>query len=671
MNPNTNPTHRDYIDRMWDDRGFGVNREADILTAHGMVQSFVNAFARDGVYKVHFDPNVQTAGTEYKTRRVVITPAPILDTDLTPVEAGRVLTGLAVHEISHPRFGKHTHNASRKVWPNSPTAHKLQNLLDDVRIERRFTDQYPGYAGVFRPTLDYVGRGTVARNGGRKITARLDDPLNLAVMAVRYPEFADFTGVEHELDWWTRWAARYTANDTAKLFVAGIRAALKHIAEMKDAAKQQPAKDTGGSQPKQPDAPQEQQPEESSQTGADEDQKEASSSDEDDTSTDQDASSDGQQDEDGSIDAEGADTSPDASQEADTEDGEEGADGRSDDDIARDADEAADPLNVNPKEQMPACAGKQAVEQAARNNGVTRDEIQDAKAEAEEIIEAAEYYEDDGLGGRIDVARSMRGLQRSSYGASRSDFRRSDAAARAIREAIARSRTGHTDVATYQKRGRIDNRGLHRIAQQDARIFERKSAASPGKFLIWMMLDRSSSMDGVESVQSAQVATAIADATRHLPTVRAAVWAWSNSFRGSYGYGGSAGVALAWKTGQDTSEIAKTVDLRSGGTPDAEVLSWAWRAIRKEAKSGEQPVILMCSDGFGSNGMDQIVADARAHGVIVKSVAIGQIRAEDQERRYGPDGYIPWMGSILATAKPLARMIAKMVGRDARQRGAR
>ena len=648
----------DYLDSMWGKwsfRGRSYATDDDILVAHGMVQSFINAFARDGVYEVVFSKDITTAGTDMKAQRVVITTAPIVDQTITAVEAGRILTGLATHEISHPRFGKATHWAIRAAFKGSRAANHLGNLLDDVRIERRFIEQYPGYADVFEPTLEYVGRGSVARNGGQLLRPLRRQQLNLSVLAVRYPNAADWTGIEDERDWWQDWARRWGKEDAPKRVVEAVREALRHIAAVKLAdklARQAESKGDGqqGGDAGRGDG------DEARDTGRQDDDSDGS---------------DGDSGGDEKIDAESAGESGGASQEtgvADDEDVLEQASravaGLGDEELGEAADED-EPLSS----AAPTCAGGGAVQRAAIQNGADQLEIQQTNDRADEAVEEAKLYEDDGMGGKVDVARSMKKLINSRMHNRHSMFfAKSDVAARYIRDAIMRSRTGHTNVSHYQKRGRLDQHAIHRVARGDYRLFDRKHAPSPDRFLIWMLLDRSGSMDGRESVQQAQVATAIADALKHVPTVRAAVWAWSNSFRNRGDiWSRPPGAALAWQTGQPTTEIARTIDLPSGGTPDAEIMSWAYRAIKRELRHGERPVIILCSDGWGSSSMTRVVKEARDSGVEVVSVAFGNLDEDSQLERFGRNGYVTWQGSIIATSRPLARMIAKLVGRDRRR----
>lgn len=636
------PTRRvsdSYLDGMWGGWGGGWDRVAtkrektdrDAVTAHKMVQSFLNSFARDGRYVVSFDPKMSTAGTDMEAKRVVMTPAPILDETIDAREAGRILTGLVIHEICHPRYGRKTYEAVNRAFPHSYVADQVSNMLDDIRIERRFVDDYPGYAGIFDPTLEYVTKNLVAKSGGY----RPEDPLNTMRAAVRYPTAADWTGLEDERDWWQDWASRWSKEDSPRRHVQAVREALIHMAQ--------------SAPPKPQPGP--------SQTQGDED---GAKRDEEADDNGLDAGKSDSEDGDEKIDAEGiggAGGAPDVGDMSDDEIGEAA-------DAAETAARAAK-VGALPVQELPDCVGSTAVERAAKANGVDDYAIRNERADAQKAVDEQEWYEWTDDGRKVQVLRSTKGLihGRLAYRASRL-FRSSDLAARYIRDALMRSRTGHTDVAHYKKRGRLDQRGLHRIASGDFRLFDRKTAQSPGKYRVWIMLDRSGSMDGEPSRAAAQVATAIADASRYVDSLHLEVWAWSDAFREDGGvYGVGAGVVRVWQTGQPTSEIMKSIDLQSGGTPDTTVMMWARNAIKREVRVGETPVILFCSDGWGASNLGDVVAAARRDGIVVASVAFGDLNEASQKQRFGEDGYVAWQGSIIQTARPLSRLIARLVSK--------
>lgn len=603
----------DYLAGMWKGyRAWDVRDDAQLaaatVVAHGMVQSFINAFARDGQYVVRFDANTETAGTDMRNRNVVITPAPIADRNLTPEQAGEILTGLAVHEISHPRYGRGTWEAVQARFPGSALAFRISNLLDDIRIERRFVADYPGYAGIFKPVLDYVGKGQ------GQVTPRMSNLANLAVMATRYPAFADWTdATEAERTWWVEWADRWSREDAPRRHVAGVREALVHIASTQ--VKQAPVPTT----PKPGSSP--------SQGGSETTQSDATDAGDETVDTDE---------------TQVSQAPKPASPDDESQDREIRA--AADEIEAANADES----------DLPTCSGSKSVDASAAAQGTDRDDIAELKEHADQIIEAARNLQDDGHGHKVDVAQSTKGLV--SGGTKRP--LPSDRAARYIRNAILRSRTGNTDTTRHQQRGRLDQHGLGRIALGDTKLFERRKSPSPGKYLVWIMVDASGSMDGHPLASASQVAHAIAAASNGTPTVRMSVWAWSDPFRHSPA---GAGVARCWSTGEDVNQIFRMNGLQTGGTPDATILGWAARAIKKAARPDETPVIIVASDGTGEMAMNDRVAEARRMGVKVYSVSLGWgMQEQAQIDRYGRGNYVAWAGSIINTAKPLADMFARI-----------
>jgi hypothetical protein len=227
-----------YIGGLWSRYGYGssaMDQRMAVVTAHEMVQTFIDTFrTTERDYRVTFDPRVGTAGTDLNGFRVVVTPAPVYDKSITPEEAGIILTGMAVHEVSHVRYGRSTAAAVTRTFGKKPLAQVISNLLDDVRIERRFADEYPGYRDVFLPMLDYVAQAAIKVNGPP--VPRTDDPVNLAISAVRYARWAVWTPeASVERDWWQAWADRWSREDAPRRHVAGVREALRHIAAQRKA----------------------------------------------------------------------------------------------------------------------------------------------------------------------------------------------------------------------------------------------------------------------------------------------------------------------------------------------------------------------------------------------------------------------------------------------------
>lgn len=515
------------------------------IAAHRVVQGFVDTFATDGTYKVHFDGTTWTAGSSLDGR-IVITTAPLEDKTLTDAEVHAILTALAVHEAAHLRYSK---DLMRKAAKHpDPRAPRVANLLCDVHDERAFATEYPGFGDdIFAPAMAYIAR--TLWPSIPTPSSEMDSVFSMGIAAVRYDEYTAWAP-EHEAErqWWRSWSDRHGAYTTTRQAMAGVEEALAHLGDATD--------EDADDQPGQPTA------------------------------------------------------------------GEPGGTGMGDGETT-----------------FPVCWAD-----ALQEMGDV-----DAAHRAEAIAAMGEHLTDDGNGeiwwGPKGVARSRRTVVPSP------------AAGAAIRAAFARSRTGTYAVEHGLRRGRLTNHGLHRLADNDGRIFARRQAQSEGRYRIWLMVDCSVSMSVRPLENAMEVSAALAAAVRMLPNVSLDVWGWTSGQK--VGAGWSA--VRVYGDGSSVADIGYLGGLTMGGTPDADVLRWADGAIRKHARPGETPIVIMASDGQGRLSYEpSIVTDARKHGVAVLSVAIGSIREADQQRIYGSHGYVPWRGSIAALAGPLGRIIGRI-----------
>lgn len=236
----------DYVGGLWNRYGShaSLDKTERVVTAQKLVQGFVDTFATgDRPYRVVFDESVKTAGTDFNARVVVVSHAPLFDPTITQPQAHTVLTAMAAHEASHVRYGRRTAAAVEKEYPTNALAKRVGNVLDDVRIERRFVADYPGYRDVFAPAIDYVAKGQL---GDNLLDPGAVDATNLMVAAVRYTHHVAWTPETiGERDYWTDWAARYTATDRATDHVAGVAEALVHLANAPQPQKPDPKPQDG------------------------------------------------------------------------------------------------------------------------------------------------------------------------------------------------------------------------------------------------------------------------------------------------------------------------------------------------------------------------------------------------------------------------------------------
>lgn len=683
---------RDYIDDLWGDYGFkyskgtrGVSlheRAAHLVTAHQMVKGFVDTFATgDLSYDVSFDPRVPTAGTDIDARRVVISPAPVLDPTLDAQEAGLVLTGMAVHEASHVRYGRGTANAVRAKYRGTPQdmiAHRLSNILDDVRIEQEFIRDYPGYDHVFKPTIDYVAKGAIAKSKtwiddygnttpGEYVDGDLykvdpTKPVEMAGAAIRYQDYADWTGQEEHRDWWQAWAARWVGESAPAKHVQGVDEGVAYIMARKQEQPPEPQDGEGqGSDAQKGDG--QAQGGSSGQKGEPGGQGEpglskpggGGSAGKDKPKDAQDAPQDtqgGGGEKDGDQDAEKPDAGQGASEDGPDEEAEQADPNVGDPNDPAEAEPETPPSADSPFKD---CLIEGAYE-AATSNGVDPSLINGD--EAQKIVNAAKTLVETPSGHKGDVNRASSLRKRAV-----TEVPVSDAAASAIRNAFIRSRSGHTGIDRGMPRGRVDNKSLHKIAFNDPRLFHRRTAPDPGRFLVWLLIDRSGSMNGTPTQQTIAMTKAFVLASRSVPTMRVAVWGWTTS-NNSAGVATNAnfGVYQAWQTGDDVNKVDDLQRIEGGGTPDYPVLEWASEAIQKAAQTGERPVIVMMSDGMGMGRVEEVVNKARKRGTEVISVAIGEDVSEAvQRKRYGDKKYVKWAGDVIATARPLANLIGRIV----------
>jgi hypothetical protein len=691
----------DYLDDLWSRRGFNfkpttfyndsidsaIEKRAEaIVTAHGMVRSFVRTFASaDEPYEVVFDTAVAVAATSYNRKMVKISPAPCLDPKIDSTTAGRVLTAIAVHEASHVRYDKGHDHAVKAAFGENPLAFALSNLVEDPTIERLFVEEYPGYRGIFEPAIKYVADALL------KPVKADANPVDIAIAASRYDAFVQWPkdgSLNGERKWWGDWIARSIVDPSTEAHVQAVKEGLEHIGEQqaeREKAKQEAQSGQGQGQGEQGeqgegDGQGEGQGSGSGQPSGSSGQGKPS---EDQKGTEGDSDGDAEGDE-GSAGKAGSGFSASGSGTGSGSQGYEDAvptemtdqsiTGNRQPQTSQDA-QPRTGLEGSKLADAGACLDA-AVVKAAVRNGVKEKEIDGARAE--QIVREAEHVQTMPSGMRVEHRPVRTIVPNRKYGPKPSAPRSGSAAAR-IRAALLASRSGSTGIEDRQARGRVDNGSVWRVAQNDNRIFARRIAADPGRYLVWLLVDRSGSMQDAPTHQCISTAKAMAEAFRYVDSMRFEIFGWTNAqqkrhaeaevrsksqanYNATVLRGIHAGAYRAWGTGEPITAIDDLYLIVEGGTPDSPIMEWAGQAIQKAAKPGEQPVIVVMSDGNGyGNLMRDEVAKARKAGVRVISVAIGEdLSRYDQKETYGRD-YITWQGSIEKTAAPLARLLGRMV----------
>lgn len=646
----------DYLGNMWGRSGFSfgrgkslVGRSKGLIAAHAMVKSFVDTFAtNEHRFQVTFDPSISTAGTDFSGKKIVITPAPVLDETLDSEAAGKILTGMAVHEASHVRYGAKIVTANHRAFKGAAIPTALGNILEDARIERHFARDFPGYANVFEPTMKYIAEAGLKRAGKVAVIPSLDRPVELAGCALRYDAWTDWSdpACAREREWWLDWANRHATLTTGREHVAAIREALDHINALEDEATEAAAKGaTAGSADQS-----------AGQAGDGEDPAEATA--------------------DGGYGQPDADAKPQPKMTADEVPGDQA--GEDPDEwagaapenrphgIGEDGKRVVKAVFTADSELSLDCPNEAALG-ASLDNGVDANKVNGTEAMA--IINDAMTMEDvevEGWTGQLETVKvDFRPAKSLGARGGYAEVAASPVASAAVRNALMRSRTGTTGIDRGQNRGRCDSKSLSRIAMNDYRLFHRRHAPDPGKYLISMAIDWSGSMGGHPAAATIALAKSIADATRHAPSLRVKISGWtSKNHTAASRVPAAAGVYEAWRTGQPISDINDLGRIAMGGTPDAISLQAEINRVLREANRDEQPIVIMMSDGAGMGipHMRRVVEEAAKRGVRVVSVSLGHQVSEDYQKAvYGEGNYIAWQGDITKTAYPLGRLFESLV----------
>lgn len=186
--------------------------------------------------------------TDLRGGSIHINPMPILDEALGHGEALDVAIGFGLHEASHSQESRDRfeHLLKKEMHPNGKAMREvpafapmriagyLWNLVEDVRIERATSRNWPGFAPYFGAVLDYMWsemrrRGDQPTEYGPDLTGKL----KVVFVACRYPSrmvgyLAD-DELRKEIEWWQAWQDDYLSDraDTPTT----IKRGLDHLAE--------------------------------------------------------------------------------------------------------------------------------------------------------------------------------------------------------------------------------------------------------------------------------------------------------------------------------------------------------------------------------------------------------------------------------------------------------
>ena len=660
----------------------------------------------DSTYSVRFGTDGLTTNTSIGGKVVTIGHAPLADKALTNGQRAAIMTGLMFHEVGHIRHTRKVEHVLDSYGVKGDVAWKraqrVLNLADDVRSERLNCVEFPGLAETLPITLRWVGERTIKPGfKARQITTAF----GLGIMAVRYPDFCDWSGRETARDWWQSWADRAAVAHTIPALRAVMDEALDRIGSNMDMQDDEPDEPTteGGEQGEPTDG-------ESTEGGSDADGDDATEGGEGDDSDGGDGESDdategGEQGEpgdgtdggdatEGGEDGDGGSDDPWQEQDEPTEGGNEpGAAGgdhpgqASEPTEGGDDDDEGEPIDVEdvmgdcPMDKAGTDGTEGDVQQALDLKAdMTRQSMGKRTYELDnpwtpgakltyEVTRAVPARRGRGTtgGGGMAFLPPTVGIRMapstvSGQGTVRPTLR--VGVSQALAGAIAASRRGDPAPTPGQRSGRLDRQRLARVASGDCRVFTNVVTPGPTRIRAIVLLDASGSMtwrglDGrtgpTRATIAAQVGMDLAGAFARMPHVTAAVYAHNENH--------GCTIHALWQTGEPTDYVGDYADLRLDSNEDALAIRYCVDDITESRKAGEACVLVVVSDGKpASTAMVKAsVDDARKRGVAVVSVAIAPEANDAQVMMYGHDDVIPFEPQPLVMARKIAQAIGRRI----------
>lgn len=198
------------------------------------VQSIIGALTHPEGGRFVATFNEAIGGGITNGRSVQVTSKPLFDPRLRLADACTVIAGLAVHEVGHIHLGGQAKRIAEKHWPGSQTMQTVANVLDDVRIDVRTRQRFPGMAPTIRPVRRYMAvnadwaEDTVRFSEDMDLSARL----NFAIRSLFYAPYLKWVGntaTRAERTWWQAWGERFGVALTDEEVLAGLITALQRI----------------------------------------------------------------------------------------------------------------------------------------------------------------------------------------------------------------------------------------------------------------------------------------------------------------------------------------------------------------------------------------------------------------------------------------------------------
>lgn len=684
MNTNRQPLNRgtfpgvpDSIADLW-----AKSSVADALDASSVedvqavlrgASAIVNAMGGGERFRVTLSGATSTAATDLKRRDVTITTAALADERLSVLERLAITSGMAQHEAGHGRLSSPMMDAVHLAFPQNVRAHRLSNIVEDVRLERASDERWPAYQGLFPLTLWWVANRHPV-NGIDALPQSRAEAVNFCVAAARYSAHTVWgtdPAVRAERDWWASWAERAANHDDPAGHVAAIREALEHIEHLPDTIPGgdepdgEPGEGGGEGEPGEGEPGGEGQPGESSTECTCGCSQVALSAPVLPGCTDEHCQCHGGQDE-------GTGSGGDGDTEQGDGDGED-ADGEGDNAADQDGDGAgsggSEPRD-GLKEPLPLEIDEDLTDDERLNDAQVAQGLRsdaERRGRDEIVVTHPLIGNPDQDGNRERTAKVSPAPMPPAWTQKGTD----PSVQAALRQAFSSRRTSH-DNKSVAASGQISAGRLFRARTGVGNVFVRAEGISPDRLDLHLLVDASSSMGiptrtmdehgimrstGTRMSEAQTLCANMVEALLRMPNIRQHVW----SFR-DQGHTTHLVDVLDTRLHQPVERI-RTI-AASGGTPTGTAVRAIGDRVIAERKPRERSIIVVLTDGRPSEPAEWVRAAVNSlndKGVTVLAVAISNGLTDSLRQCYGPENVVIWRDDW----RRLGRELGQALGRAA------
>jgi len=216
---------KDYLTDWW--KGWGYSgasaTEQKLAIALGAIRTTVDVVYSSGKrYSVRLasdhDNEAPTSYTSFDDHQIVVSPMALVDKSVNESDGIRISSGFGLHEASHAQYSEPLIGALRQPTELDPMtiAQLLHNLLEDLRIEAKTSDKFPGFADYFDKANAYLWKKTGSHAPTEWTGQDLDKKCAAIIGSAKWPveygaivDGATDPALKDHYAWFKAWGERY------------------------------------------------------------------------------------------------------------------------------------------------------------------------------------------------------------------------------------------------------------------------------------------------------------------------------------------------------------------------------------------------------------------------------------------------------------------------------